>query len=53
MDKGIVFHPYALYKMGKRGIARADVEKTIIEPYSIVQAKFTRKLLRGYMVSIC
>jgi len=30
--------------LGFGGIARADVEETIIEPYSIVQAKFTRKI---------
>ncbi len=44
MDKRIVFHPYALYKMDKRGIARADVEETIIEPYSIIETKFARKI---------
>jgi len=44
MDKRIVFHPYALYKMGKRGITKADVEETIIAPYSTVEAKFARKI---------
>jgi hypothetical protein len=44
MDKGIVFHPYALYKMGKRGIIKANVEETIIAPYSVVEAKFGRKI---------
>ena len=42
MEKRIVFHPYALYKMSKRGITRAAVEETIRAPYSIVQGKFAR-----------
>lgn len=42
MDKRIDFHPYALYRMGKRDISRADVEETIRAPYSIVQGKFAR-----------
>jgi len=44
MDKRIVFHPYALYKMGKRGIVKANVEQTIGAPDSVVQAKFGRKI---------
>ena len=44
MDKEIVFHPYALGKMGKRCLARADVEETIVAPHSIVEAKFGRKI---------
>jgi len=44
MDKRIVFHPYALYKMGKRGIVRANVEETILAPDSVVEAKFGRKI---------
>ena len=44
MDKRIVFHPYALYKMSKRGIIKANVEETIVAPYSVVEAKFGRKI---------
>jgi len=44
MDKRIVFHPYALYKMGKRGIVKANVEETIAAPNSVVEAKFGRKI---------
>jgi len=44
MAKKIVFHPYALYKMEKRGITKADVEETITEPYSIAEARFGRKI---------
>ena len=44
MDKRIVFHPYALYKMGKRGIGRTDVEATLRAPHSIVEGKFARKV---------
>jgi len=42
LDKRIVFHPYALYKMGKRGISSADVEETLRSPHSIVQGKLAR-----------
>jgi len=44
MAKKIVFHPYAWYKMEKRGITKADVEETMREPYSIAEAKFGRKI---------
>jgi len=44
MDKTIVFHPYALYRMSKREIAKADVEETLAAPHSIVGAKFGRKI---------
>jgi len=30
--------------MGKRGIGKADVEETMIDPYSVVEAKFGRKI---------
>jgi hypothetical protein len=44
MAKKITFHPYALYKMGRRRIAKATVEETMREPYSIAEAKFGRKI---------
>jgi len=44
MNKRIVFHPYALHKMGKRGIVQTNVEETIAAPNSVVEAKFGRKI---------
>jgi len=44
MAKKIVFHPYALYKIEGRGIAKANVEETVTEPSSIVAAKYGRKI---------
>jgi phage baseplate assembly protein W len=44
MAKKIVFHPYALYKIGKRGIAKADIEETMRDPSSVLEAKFGRRI---------
>ncbi|MCK4403276.1 MAG: hypothetical protein KAV98_05875 [Dehalococcoidia bacterium] len=43
MAKKIVFHPYAWYKMEKRGITKADVEETMREPYSMCRGKIWKK----------
>ena len=43
-DKGILFHPYALYKMDKRGINKAQVIETVNDPLSVIQGKFGRKI---------
>ena len=53
MAKKIVFHPYAWYKMEKRGITKADVEETMREPYSIAEAKFGRKIAQRILVATC
>ena len=44
MTKKIIFHPYALYKMEKRGISSGKVSETLTQPYSIVDGKFGRKI---------
>jgi len=44
MTKKIIFHPYALYKMERRGISSDKVSETLIQPYSIVDGKFGRKI---------
>ena len=44
MGKEVVFHPYALYKMGGREISKAKVEETIKQPHSIMKGKFGRKI---------
>ena len=56
MTKKVDFHPYELYKMEKRAIAKADVEETIKEPYSVVEAKFGRRIAQriygGYLLRV-
>jgi hypothetical protein len=44
MPKKLVFHPYAWYKMDKRGISEAKVTETMSNPDSIEEGKFGRKI---------
>ena len=44
MTKKIIFHPYALYKMERRGISSEKVLKTLTQPYEIADGKFRRKI---------
>ena len=44
MNKEIKFHPYALYKMGRRRLTRSMVGETVKEPLAVVEGKFGRKI---------
>ncbi len=44
MNKEIIFHPYAVYKMEKRGITEVEVMQAINEPNSIVAGKSGRRI---------
>lgn len=44
MGKKVVFHPYARYKMNKRGISESQVLETMLNPDSLEEGKFGRNI---------
>lgn len=56
MDKGIVFHAYALHKMERRGITRIDVEETMATLESIVAGRLptriTQRICREHLLRV-